>query len=75
MKNLPYLNEEEKRRFSMILNEIDDAMNAIKIEMSSREHPYKTYLSEKLRTLQIDVPCLASMLEDKGDDTDDEEIL
>ena len=75
-ENLPYVTEEEKKRFAMILNEIDDAMNALKTEIRTTEHPYKYYLAEKLKTLQTDVPCLASLIEDEeGDDEYDQEIL
>ena len=75
-KKLPYLTEEEKRRAQMLIREIDNAMNALRKELYETEHTYKHYIAEKLRTLQIDVPCLASLIEDnKGDDEDDEEIL
>lgn len=75
-EKLPYLTEQEKERAKMLIREIDNAMNALRKELNETEHPYKHYIAEKLRTLQIDVPCLASLIEDKeGDDEDDEEIL
>ena len=74
MSNLPYLKEEEIQRAKMLIREMDYAMNALRKELNETEQPYKHYIAEKLRTLQTDVPCLASMLEDKGDDNDGEEI-
>jgi len=75
-EKLPYLTEEEKKRGKMLIREMDDAMNALRTELNETQHPYKHYIKEKLRVLQTDVPCLASLLEDEeGDDENDEEIL
>lgn len=76
MNNLPYLTEEEKKRGQMLIREMDYAMNALRKELNETTHPYKHYIAEKLRILQTDVPCLASLLEDEeGDDENDKEIL
>lgn len=76
MSSLPYLKEEEIQRAKMLIREMDYAMNALRKELNETTHPYKHYIAEKLRILQTDVPCLASLLEDEeGDDENDEEIL
>ena len=76
MSKLPYLTEEEKERAKMLIRETDYAMDALRKELNETEHPYKHYILEKLRILQTDIPCLASLLEDEeGDDENDEEIL
>lgn len=76
MSSLPYLKEEEIQRAKMLIREMDYAMEALRKELNETKHPYKHYIAEKLRILQTDVPCLASLLEDEeGDDENDEEIL
>ena len=62
-EKLPYLTNEEIRRMKDILYEMTDALDAITAEVYSRPRPYKGYIEEKLRTLEIDVPCIKSMIE------------
>lgn len=44
-------------RVRSIVGEVQDAMKSIHNELM-QEHPHPRYLDEKLKTLEIDVPCL-----------------
>lgn len=48
------------RRCISICYEIQDGLNSIKNELLCNKKPYSGYLLEKIRTLEIDVPCLKS---------------
>lgn len=48
------------KRCISICYEIQDRLNAIKNELLHNEKPYSGYLLEKIKTLEIDVPCLKS---------------
>ena len=62
-----YLDEEEKNRAKMCVANIIDKLQAIDTELNTREKPYKTYLKEKMESINWDVKVLNNMI-NKGDD-------
>ena len=62
-----YLDEEEKSRAKMCVANITDKLQAIDTELNTREKPYKTYLKEKMDSINWDIKVLNSMI-NKGDD-------
>lgn len=63
MGKLPYLTEQEKRRAEILIREIDDMFNSVKVEIFTRRKPYKSYMSEKLEGIITDINCLNGLLE------------
>lgn len=57
MNDLPYLMPDEQKRAKMLVSEIQDALDAIKNELSN-DRAYRGYLQEKMRTLEVDIPVL-----------------
>ena len=70
----PYLEGYEIERANMCVAEIEDKLKAIKIELQTRERPYKYYLMEKLKHILNDVECMLAMSDEKGDDEDGNQI-
>lgn len=69
---LPYLTQEELKRFKIIFSEIIDAMNAINVEINKdtinkNSKAYKSYLIEKMNTVNTDIGCLNSILNNKNE--------
>ena len=62
-----YLDEEEKNRAKMCVANIIDKLQAIDTELNTREKPYKTYLKEKMGSINWDIKVLNNMI-NKGDD-------
>ena len=62
-----YLDEEEKNRAKMCVAHIIDKLQAIDTELNTREKPYKTYLKEKMDSINWDIKVLNNMI-NKGDD-------
>ena len=62
-----YLDEEEKSRAKMCVANITDKLQAIDTELNTREKPYKTYLKEKMDSINWDIKVLNNMI-NKGDD-------
>lgn len=62
MENLPYLTEQEIKRAKMLITEIEDLFNSIKVEIFTNKKPYKSYMSEKLNGVITDINCLDSLL-------------
>lgn len=62
-----YLDEEEKNRAKMCIVNIIDKLQAIDTELNTREKPYKTYLKEKMDSINWDIKVLNNMI-NKGDD-------
>lgn len=62
-----YLDDEEKNRAKMCVANIIDKLQAIDIELNTREKPYKTYLKEKMDSINWDIKVLNNMI-NKGDD-------
>lgn len=62
-----YLDEEEKNRAKMCVANIIDKLQAIDTELNTREKPYKTYLKEKMDSINWDIKVLNNMI-NKGDD-------
>ena len=62
-----YLDEEEKNRAKMCVANIIDKLQAINTELNTREKPYKTYLKEKMDSINWDIKVLNNMI-NKGDD-------
>lgn len=62
---MDFLSEEEKRKAASCVNNIQDKLDAIKNELSSREKPFKPYMLEKLDSILWDTNCLISMCRGK----------
>ena len=62
-----YLDEEKKNRAKMCVANIIDKLQAINTELNTREKPYKTYLKEKMDSINWDIKVLNNMI-NKGDD-------
>ena len=62
-----YLDEEEKNRAKMCVANIIDKFQAIDTELNTREKPYKTYLKEKMDSINWNIKVLNNMI-NKGDD-------
>lgn len=62
-----YLDEEEKNRAKMCVANIIDKLQAIDTELNTREKPYKTYLKEKMDSINWDIKVLNNMI-NEGDD-------
>lgn len=62
-----YLDEEEKNSAKMCVANITDKLQAINTELNTREKPYKTYLKEKMDSINWDIKVLNNMI-NKGDD-------
>lgn len=61
IKLKPYLEEEEIKRAKNCVNNIMNKLNAVQSELNTREHPYKTYLKEKLDIILYDTKCMLDM--------------
>lgn len=61
-KEIPYLTMEERKRMATLLEEISDFFNAITIEIQN-EKAYKSYLREKMKSINTDINCINSLLE------------
>lgn len=66
-EKLPYLTEEEQKRFKAILGEIQDVVNAMYSEVSG-QRAYRSYLDEKLRVLYVDTNVLKGINETKEEE-------
>ena len=62
-----YLDEEEKNRAKMCVANITDKLQAISTELNTREKPYKTYLKEKMDSINWDIKVLNNMI-NEGED-------
>lgn len=63
-EQLPYLTESEVQRAKMLIGEIEDLFNSIKVEIFTRQRPYKSYMNEKLQGVITDIKCLESLIKD-----------
>ena len=62
-----YLDEEEKNRAKMCVVNITDKLQAINTELNTREKPYKTYLKEKMDSINWDIKVLNNMINKEND--------
>lgn len=56
-----YLNEDELQRAKDCCYNIEDKMNAVHNELFSQGNAYKSYLAEKLDSIQWDLNVLKNM--------------
>lgn len=63
--NMDYLSKEEIERAKSCIANIEDKLNAIKTEIYSREHPYKTYIREKASSITWDINVINHMVKEE----------
>ena len=59
-EKLPYLTEDEKRRYEMCLRNIEDKLKALKTE-AENERPYKHYIKEKIDSILWDAKVIENL--------------
>lgn len=62
-----YLDEDHIKRAKMCVANIFDKLQAIDTELNTREKPYRTYLKEKMDSINWDIKVLNNII-NKGDD-------
>ena len=59
-EKLPYLTEDEKKRYEMCLRNIEDKLKALKIE-TENERPYRYYIKEKIDSILWDAKVIEQL--------------
>lgn len=68
----PFLDDLQKDTAIRCVANIDDKLQAVKLELVNPNKPYKTYLREKLESIDWDVQILLNMT---SEDSNDEEEM